>query len=178
MEKTKAYQAELERSETEHHLPTAGAMIGHITANLFVHSLKIEQAFLFAKGPGALFLAKQGQVWLTKEIDFFQKLNVALAAEGNLVPTTSKELLEFSMLTEDGAFKYACGTEQLFDLIKDFDTQLLFITRALKLAQKEEHYGQIALLQELYAWIKEQIAFGQKFLDHDLRAGLYTEEEN
>lgn len=44
------YAKEQERSDHEHHVPTAGAMIGHITANLAVHALKIEQAALFAKG--------------------------------------------------------------------------------------------------------------------------------
>ena len=31
------YAKEQERSDHEHHVPTAGAMIGHITANLAVH---------------------------------------------------------------------------------------------------------------------------------------------
>ncbi|WP_313592755.1 hypothetical protein [Leuconostoc lactis] len=30
------YQFELARSEAEHHQPTAGAMIGHVTANLWL----------------------------------------------------------------------------------------------------------------------------------------------
>ncbi|MEO5290745.1 hypothetical protein [Limosilactobacillus allomucosae] len=37
-----AFANEQERSQHEHHVPTAGAMIGHITANLAVHALKIE----------------------------------------------------------------------------------------------------------------------------------------
>ena len=40
------YQAELKQSDIDHHTPTAGAMMGHIIANLAIHSLKINQASL------------------------------------------------------------------------------------------------------------------------------------
>ena len=64
------YAKEQERSDHEHHVPTAGAMIGHITSNLAVHALKIEQAALFAKGPAALFLDQYGRAWIQKELAF------------------------------------------------------------------------------------------------------------
>lgn len=169
------YQIELARSEAEHHQPTAGAMIGHVTANLWLHALKIEQAMLFAKGAGALFLAKYGQEWLTTANDFRHQLNEKLRAEDDLVPTTSTELVKFSMLTEDATFKYATDHDQIFDLIKAFDTQLLFIKRAIVLAEKEAHYGQEIVLKALYAWMRDQILVGQKFLGHDLQTGLYVE---
>lgn len=35
------YQAELKQSDIDHHTPTAGAMMGHIIANLAIHSLKL-----------------------------------------------------------------------------------------------------------------------------------------
>ena len=177
MKMQEQYQAELERSDREHHQPTAGAMIGHVTANLVVHSLKIEQARLFAKGTPTLFLATYASPWIDQEVEFIQRINDALAVEGDLIPTTTKEFIEFSMLEEDGSLKYAEGNEQLFSLIKDFDTQLLFITRAIKLAEKEEHYGQVRLMEELDEWIKEQITMGQKFLGHELKEGLYVEED-
>ena len=44
------YQAELKQSNLDHHQPTAAAMTGHIISNLLIHSLKINQANLFAKG--------------------------------------------------------------------------------------------------------------------------------
>ena len=46
------------------------------------------------------------------------------------------------MLTENGATKYADGKDQLFELVKDFDMQLLFITRAIA-DRKEGHEGRI-----------------------------------
>lgn len=67
------------------------------------------------------------------------------------------------MLEEDGARKYGAGNEQLFDLIKDFDTLLLFIGKAIELCKKENDYGELLLMEELYAWIKGQIAFSRNF---------------
>ena len=72
------YQTELKRSEQEHHQPTAGAMIGHVTANLWLHQLKIEQVRLFAKGPVSLFMDQYGLRWQNQEESFFQQLNQAL----------------------------------------------------------------------------------------------------
>ena len=168
---TQAFANEQERSQHEHHVPTAGAMIGHITANLAVHALKIEQAILFAKGPSALFLNQQGRSWLQKELTFWEQINRALYAEADLVPTTSRELLEYSMLEENGAAKYDSGEQQLFDLIKDFDTQLLFIDRAIKLTEKEAHEGQNQLM-------KEQIALAQSFLGNEPTKGLSIADDD
>lgn len=82
------------------------------------------------------------------------------------------------MLEENGATKYEKGNDQLFTLVKDFDTQILFITKAITLAQNENWPELSANLVELLSWIKEQIHQSQNFLNHDLREGLYTEEDD
>lgn len=61
------YQAELKQSDIDHHTPTAGAMMGHIIANLAIHSLKINQASLFARGAASLFLSENAKKWLEIE---------------------------------------------------------------------------------------------------------------
>ncbi|WDC93202.1 hypothetical protein PSR33_10435 (plasmid) [Latilactobacillus curvatus] len=33
------YQAEVKQADVDHHTPTAGAMIGHVMANLTIHSV-------------------------------------------------------------------------------------------------------------------------------------------
>mgnify|MGYP001421540256 CR=1 FL=1 len=38
------YQAEIKQSDIDHHTPTAGAMTGHIVANLAVLINKLQQA--------------------------------------------------------------------------------------------------------------------------------------
>lgn len=172
------FQAEESRSDKEHHQPTAGAMIGHVTSNLVLHMLLIEQARLFARGRAAEFLEKTGPYWEKSEADFLRKLNDSLAAEGDLIPTVTDQFRQFSMVEESAASKYKPGEDQLFDLIKAFDTQLLFITRSVSLADKEGHYGQSIILRDMYGWVKEQIRRGQQFLNHDLRQGLYQEEDD
>ncbi len=172
------YAQELKQSDVDHHTPTAGAMTGHIIANLLIHTLKISQAKLFAQGPVALFLAQYGDAWITHEQATFAKLNQLLVNNGESIPTTTDQFKQFTMLEEDGAVKYDPGTEQLFSLVKDFDTQTLFITKAITLGRNEEWPELVASLTSLLAWIKAQIALTQRFLGHDLRTGLYTKEDD
>lgn len=172
------YQAELKQSDVDHHTPTAGAMTGHIIANLAIHSLKINQARLFAKGMSSLFLAKYAEEWLDFERSEFDRLNHLLVNNGESIPTTTDQFKEYTMLEEDGADKYRAGDAQLFALVKDFDTQILFITKAISLANQENWPELANDLTDLLTWIKEQIRFTQNFLGHDLREGLYNEEDD
>lgn len=172
------YQEELKKSDHDHHVPTAGAMTGHIIANLAIHTLKINQALLFANGPATMFLEQYGAAWQDSENRFFCQLTKLLTDNGESIPTTSDQIQEFTMLKEDGAEKYLPGNDQLFNLIKDFDTQTLFITKAIQLAQNENWPELADLLTDLLGWIKHQIAKAQRFLGHDLREGLYTEEDD
>lgn len=172
------YEAELKQSDIDHHTPTAGAMTGHIIANLLIHSLKISQAKLFAKGGATLFLEDYGDQWVVHEQQVFKELNTLLVSNGESIPTTIDQFKQFTMLEENGADKYQPGNEQLFNLIKDFDTQTLFITKAIALAQKEDWQPLAVKLSGLLAWINAQIAIAQHFLGHDLREGLYNEEDD
>lgn len=76
------YQQELKQSDIDHHTPTAGAMTGHIIANLLIHSLKISQAKLFTKGNAALFLSQYGDDWIAHEQEAFNHLNQLLVQNG------------------------------------------------------------------------------------------------
>lgn len=91
---------------------------------------------------------------------------------------STDQFKEYTMLEEDGASKYEDDQDQLFALVKDFDTQILFITKAIALAQKEAWPELNTNLIEFLAWIKEQICQSQNFLGHELREGLYTEEDD
>lgn len=175
---TNKYEAELQRTDFEHHHPTAGAMIGHVVANLTVHSLKIKQAALFANGDTQLFLTQLAQEWYQTEQTFIWNLSQSLRDEEDIIPTTQNEMQAYTGLIEDAALKYQPGSDQLFNLIKDFDTQLLYITKGLTLAQKEQHFGEIKQLEDLYIWIKTQIAQGQLFLGNSIKEGLYVEIED
>lgn len=172
------YQAELKQSDIDHHTPTAGAMVGHIIANLLIHSLKISQARFFAKDNASLFLNQYAPKWIEYEQTEFNQLNRILVNNGESIPTTTDQFKEYTMLEENGATKYEKGNDQLFALVKDFDTQILFITKAIALAQNEDWPELSANLVRLLSWIKEQIHQSQNFLGHDLREGLYTEEDD
>ena len=172
------YEQELKQSDVDHHTPTAGAMSGHSIANLLIHTLKISQAKLFAQGPAALLLDQYADQWIVHEQATFNCLNRLLVNNGESIPTTIAQLKEYTMLEENGAAKYDAGADQLFNLVKDFDTQTLFITKAISLAQKEDWPELGANLSSLLAWIKDQIALTQRFLGHELRTGLYTEEDD
>lgn len=178
MKAEEAYKAELKRSDIDHHKPTAGAMVGHIIANLLIHTLKINQAKFFAKGQASLFLEQHADEWIRYEQNEFNRLNQILVNNGKSIPTITDQFKEYTMLEEDGASKYKDGQDQLFALVKDFDTQILFITKAIALAQKEAWPELSANLIEFLTWIKEQIRQSQNFLGHELREGLYTEKDD
>ena len=103
MTSVERYEQELKQSDVDHHTPTAGAMTGHIIANLLIHSLKIGQAKLFAQGPAALFLAQYGSQWVGHEQTVFADLNRLLVNNGESIPTTTDQFKQFTMLEEDGA---------------------------------------------------------------------------
>lgn len=178
MNAEEAYKAELKQSDIDHHTPTAGAMVGHIIANLLIHTLKINQAKFFAKGQASFFLEQHADEWIRYEQNEFNQLNRILVNNGESIPTITDQFKEYTMLEEDGASKYEDDQDQLFALVKDFDTQILFITKAIALAQKEAWPELNANLIEFLAWIKKQICQSQNFLGHELREGLYTEEDD
>lgn len=108
----------------------------------------------------------------------FATLDRLLVNNGESIPTTTDQLKQFTMLKEDGASKYEAGNDQLFDLIKDFDTQTLFITKAITLGQQSDWPELVDILTGLLTWINDQVALAQRFLGHDLKTGLYTEEDD
>ena len=118
MDPEEAYQAELKQSEIDHHTPTAGAMAGHIIANLLIHSLKISQAKFFAKGNASLFLDQYAPKWIEYEQIEFNKLNQILVNNGESIPTTTDQFKEYTMLKENGATKYEKGNDQFFLLLR------------------------------------------------------------
>jgi hypothetical protein len=122
------------------------------------------------------FLADKGTNWIAYERREIDQLSQLLVNNGESIPTILSQFEEYSVLEENGSSKYLEGEEQLFALIKDFDTQILFITKAIALAENENWSELSTNLVNLLIWIKEQIRITQNFLGHNLREGLYTEE--
>lgn len=76
-----------------------------------------------------------------------------LLDEGELVPSTIKEFLHYhKFITDDPKAKYWIDTDLVQSFIMDFNNQNIFITRAIKLAQKEEKYALEESVKTLYGY--------------------------
>lgn len=144
------YAKEVAQSERDHHKPTAGAMLGHVLANLFVQRAVLTQAGLYAKNPLERDHFRKIAV---KEGEWFDKLADLLLDEGEIVPSTTEEFIRYhKFITEDPKRKYWTDEALITSLISDFQNQNLFITRGIKLAQKEEKFALAAGATELYGY--------------------------
>ena len=169
------YAQEEARSQRDHHVPTAGAMSSHVISNLALHILAIRQARWFAKGVARLFLERHARPWISYELRTIARLDELLVGDNEMIPTTAAQLSEYGQLDENPALKYASGQEQLTKLIHDFDWQLLFIGKAIALANKEDKSALSSALSDLRAWSKAQIVDTQLFLGREPTEGLYRE---
>ena len=172
------YQAELTQAEHDHHVPTAGAMTGHILSNLAIHRNKLIQARGYVTGAARGLSATWFAGALAEQSELFDQLQQVMLDEGEVVPTTTAEFTKYSMLEESGQLKYEDGAVILAEIIKDFNTQLMFITRAIVLSQKENKYGLEAELKTLYAWIRHQIFELARYLDADVIAKEDDEDDD
>lgn len=144
------YDIELEKVEIDHRKPTAGAMLGHVLANLFIEKVRLMQAGFYAKNPNNRNLFRGIAV---QEDGWFYKIADLLLDEGELVPSTIKEFLHYhKFITDDPKAKYWIDTDLVQSFIMDFNNQNIFITRAIKLAQKEEKYALEESVKTLYGY--------------------------
>ena len=73
--------------------------------------------------------------------------------ENEIVPSTTEEFLKYhKFITEDPKAKYWTDEDLLESFIVDFQAQNMFITRAIKLANKEEKFALAAGVVELYGY--------------------------
>lgn len=174
----KLYEAEVKKADHDHHVPTAGAMTGHILANLKLESLKLFQSASYVKGENYVTLHHLFLDLAKKEDALFYDLSKELLIEGELVPTTNEEITRYGKIEEAGKNKYHSAEVMLETFVKDFDWQNLFIDRAIKLAEKEEKFSLQHALIELLAFNKENILTFQALNGHDARYGLDDEDED
>lgn len=131
------YAKELKQSEIDHKTPTAGAMTGHIIANLQILEQKIQQVKWYYVGHDKLVIADYTMDLLQATMQQRVALGERLLDALEYVPSVSSEFAEYTMLKEAGEFKYLTGYQMLDMLAEDLQTNLLFISRAIKLAEKE-----------------------------------------
>ena len=170
------FAEEVKQADIDHHTPTAGAMIGHIVSNLVVLANKLQLVKWYAKGPQAPVIKQQAAKLLVQAQQQKDQLGTLLVDENLLTPTTTKEFSEYAMLEENGQNKYESAEWQIENLVRDYDTENLFITRAIKLADKEERPVVGQFLIGLLGENNHNIAELQAILGNDPREGLEEEE--
>ncbi|MFL2028559.1 ferritin-like domain-containing protein [Loigolactobacillus zhaoyuanensis] len=172
------YQAEVKQADTDHHTPTAGAMTGHILANLQVNNVKLHQASWFLDG----FAAEALQPLYTELISAgrknFDALAKVLLDENELPPSTSAEYGSYAMLEEDGRNKYRGNTELVDITAHDYATQNMFIDRAIALADKENRPAMAAFLTDLRGQNNQAIRRLQAVLGKTAWEGLVEEDDD
>lgn len=131
------YQAELKQADLDHHKPTAGAMCGHIVANLWYFDVKLHQALWYLKGDQALALQDFYQNLLDENRHQLDELGAILLDENELPPATVAEYTQYTKMTEDPRMKYQTANAVIDETAHDFTTANMFIDRAIILAQRE-----------------------------------------
>ncbi|MCH4164579.1 MAG: DNA starvation/stationary phase protection protein [Lentilactobacillus diolivorans] len=173
----KRYQAEVKQADIDHHTPTAGAMTGHIVANLVVLADKLQQMKWYVKGINANELKGSFKGLLKQAYQQRDALGTALIDENLITPTIQKEFAEYAMLTENGQNKYQSAEWLINDLVHDYNTQNLFVTRAIKLAEKEDRPVLAQHLTTLLGNDNHNIAMLQALLGKTPREGLDEDED-
>lgn len=174
----KLYEAEVKQADIDHHTPTAGAMTGHIVSNLVVLADKLQQIKWYLKGLNAVALKRVAADLLTQAYQQKDALGSVLIDENLLTPTTQKEFSEYAMLQENGQNKYQKAEWLLDDLVHDYDTSNLFVTRAIKLAVKEDRPVLAQQLTSLLGENNHNIASLQALLGRTPREGLDEEDDD
>lgn len=146
------YKAETTQSELDHHTPTAGAMIGHVLANLKFQGFKLEQYWWYAKADNELF-----QKLATENQKHYLAIAEKMLDVKEIVPTTVKEMMDYNFLEESGRNKYFDAEAMLKDTVLDYQKANMFVTRAIKLAQKEENYTLEAAMVDLLGYHEHAI---------------------
>lgn len=161
-----AYQAEVKQADTDHHTPTAGAMTGHIVANLNINITKLHQALWFLTGPESVAIKSLYRDLITEARQTYDDLADVLLDEGQLPPSTTAEYENYKMLEEDGRLKYHATEDVLTTTIEDFNTQNLFVTRAITLAEKEDRPAMAAYLTTILGQNNHDIRVLEDALGH------------
>ncbi|WP_424321114.1 DNA-binding protein [Lacticaseibacillus chiayiensis] len=164
-------EAAAKQADHDHHVPTAGAMSGHVLANLQVLARKLEQFRLTLHG-----LSSETDRQLLTELlgqarQHFAGLANDLAAQGEDFPTTTAEFNEYTMLKEDPALRFWTNDMKLDAVVNDLDTCQLFVSRAIPLADKENKLVLAADMLQLQRWHEQSILRLQTRLGREVTAG-------
>ncbi|MFD1466016.1 ferritin-like domain-containing protein [Lapidilactobacillus mulanensis] len=150
------YQAEVKQADLDHHKPTAGAMSGHIVANLWYFDVKLHQALWYVKGEQALQLQDFYTELIENNRQQLDELGAVLLDENEMPPSTVAEYTTYTKLAEDPRIKYEDASEIVLETAHDFTTANMFIDRAIILAQREHRPALAANLTDMRGYNNRQ----------------------
>ena len=134
-ERLKAEQA---HKEHIHHTKiNAAAILDHVLGNIHTLHVKLHQYHWYVKGPHFYTLHEKFEELYNANEEWFDTIAERLLASGHKPASTTKELLEYSLLKEDPADKYLSGEEMVDKIIDDYRTTRDFVIRAINLAGEE-----------------------------------------
>lgn len=171
------FAAEQKQADADHHKPTAGAMTGHIVSNHFLLNIKLHQLKWFIKGANAENYKTVLNQTIAENNAWYEKVAEELLDEGELPPSTMKEYSEYAMIEEAGQNKYMKPGDMLQTIVDDFNTDNMFVTRAIKLAEKEDRPFMAQVLIQLLGFNNHQIRIYQALLGKNAREGFEEEDD-
>lgn len=172
------YAAEVKQSDYDHHHPTAGAMTNHIISNHVVLTNRLRQAEWFVKGLNAGTLAATFKASGQANFAWIDRLGQDLLDEDEVPANIASEYAEWNMLEEHGETKYLDAAGLIDGIVHDFNTDNLFVTRAIILAEKQSKPVLASELTALYGWNNRQIRQYQALLGNTARVGLDEEDDD
>lgn len=158
------YQAELVQTDKDHHQPTAGAMTGHIVANLWVLDVTFHQALWYAKGPDAIALQPLYRDLIATTRQQLDELGAVLLDENELPPATTAEFAQYAKIDEDPRLKYRSASAFADNTAQLLTMANLFIDRAIALATREKRPVLAATLTTMRGTNNRAIRQFQNFL--------------
>ena len=131
---------EQEYKDHVHHTKiNAAAITDHLLGNIHTLHVKLHQYHWYVKGPHFFTLHEKFEELYDDNEKWFDRLAEQLLASGYKPASTTKELVEYSMLSEDPADKYLKAEGMVDNIIDDFRETRELTIRAIHLAQEEEN---------------------------------------
>jgi DNA-binding ferritin-like protein len=168
----------VKQADIDHHKPTAGAMTGHIVANMWYLDVKYHQFLWFVKGPQAFDLQRVYRDLIAQNRAQIDELGAVLLDENQLPPSTVDEFTRYTKIEEEPRLKYADATSLVDTTAHDLTFANLFIDRAIKLAQREDRPALAAYLTTLRGANNRNIRQLQAFLGKTAWEGLVEEDDD
>lgn len=172
------YQAEVTKADHDHHKPTAGAMSGHIVANMWYLDVKFHQALWFVHGEQAFSLQQFYKDLIAQNRRQLDELGELLLDENELPPSTVKEYDQYAQITEEPRLKYEDASVIVDATAHDLTVANMFVDRAIKLAQREERPAMALWLTQLRGSYNKAIRQAQAFLGKTAWEGLVEDDDD